>query len=89
MQRIYSPSYGNIFMDHFDRKVIYPFFKTFSLIYLRFIENIIFIWTGSNTDLGKFLNELNAKHPLIKFEQEILKEIISFPDTEIYIKNNK
>ena len=56
---------------------MYPFIKTFSLIYLRFIENIFFIWTGSKTDLRKFLKELNKRHPSIKFEYEI------------YIKNNK
>ena len=47
------------------------------------------MWTGSKTDLEKFLNELNGKHPSIKFEYEISKEGISFLDTEIYIKNNK
>ena len=89
MGTICAPSYANIFMDHFERKFIYPFIKTFSLIYFRFIDAIFFIWTGSKTDLDKFLNELNAKHPSIKFEYEISKERISFLDTEIYIKNNK
>ena len=31
------------------------FIKTFSLIYLRFIDDIIFILTGSKTDLKCFL----------------------------------
>ena len=48
-------------MDHFKRKFIYPFIKTSSLIYLRFIDDIFFIWAGSKRDLEKFLNELNAK----------------------------
>ena len=89
MGTICAPSYANIFMDHFERKFIYPFIKTFSLIYLRFIDDIFFKWTGSKTDLETFLNELSAKHPSIKFEYEISKERISFLDTEIYIKNNK
>ena len=89
MGTICAPSYGNIFMDHFERKFIYPFIKTFSLIYLRFIDDIFFIWTGSKTDLENFLNELNTKHPSIKFEYEISKERISFLDTEIYIKKGK
>ena len=76
-------------MDHFERKFIYPFIKTFLLIYLRFIDDIFFIWTGSKTDLEKFLNELNTNHSSIKFENEIAKERISFLDTEIYIKNSK
>ena len=48
-----------------------------------------FIWTGSKTDLEKFLNALNTKHPSIKFKYEISKERISFLATEIYIKSNK
>ena len=76
-------------MDYFERKFIYPFIKTFPLIYLRFIDDIFLIWTGSKTNLEKILNELNAKHPSIKFEYKILKERISFLDTKIYIKNNK
>ena len=59
-----------------------------SLIYLRFIDDIYFIWTGSKTDLEKNLNELNTKHPSIKFEYKTSKERISFLDTKIYIKNN-
>ena len=43
MGTICAPSYANIFMDHFERKFIYPFIKTFSLIYLRFIDDILFM----------------------------------------------
>ena len=89
MRTLCTPSYANIFMDHFERKFIYPFIKTFLLIYLRFIDDIFFMWTGSKSDLEKVLNELTTKHPSIKFEYEISKERISFLDTEINIKNNK
>ena len=84
---ICAPSYTNIFMNHFERKFIYWFIKTFSLIYL-FIDNI-FLYGKAVTDAENFLNKLNTKHPSIKFEYEISKERISFLDTEIYIKNNK
>ena len=33
--------------------------KIFLLVYLRFIDDVFFIWTGSKTDLENFLNELN------------------------------
>ena len=86
---ICAASYANIFMDLFERKFIYPFIKTFLLVYLRFIDDIFFISTCSKTDLEKILNVLNAKHPTIKLEYEISKERISLLDTQIYIKNNK
>ena len=57
-------------------------------MYLRFIDDIFFISTGSKTE--KCLNELNTKHPSIKFEYEISKERTSFLDPEIYtLKSNK
>ena len=42
METIYAPSYTNIFMDHLERKFMYPFIKAFSLIYLWFIDDIFF-----------------------------------------------
>ena len=68
MGTICAPSYANILMDHFEIKFIYPSIKTFSLIYLRFIDNIFFIWRTIRTDLVKISNDLNTKHPSIKFE---------------------
>ena len=80
---------GSIFMDYFEKELISPFIKGFSLIYLRFIDKIFFIWTGNKKDLMKFLNELNTKHKSIRFEYQISKTRITLLDTEIYIKNNK
>ena len=58
-------------MDHFEKKLTYPFIKGFSLIYLRFIDYKFLIWTGKKKDLVKFLNELNTKQKSIKFEYQI------------------
>ena len=66
-----APSYINMFTDYFERKITYPFIKGFSLIYVRFIEDIFFTLTGNKKDLMKFLNELNTKHQSIKFEYQI------------------
>ena len=76
-------------MDHFEKNLIYPFIKGFSLIYLRFIDDIFFIWPGNKKDLMKFLNELYTKEESSKFEYQISKTSITFLDTEVYIKNNK
>ena len=89
MGTICALSYANIFMDHFEKKLIYPFIKGFLFIYLRFIDDLFFIWTGNKKDLMKFLNELNTKHESIKFEYQISKTSITFLDTKVYIKNSK
>ena len=89
MGTIFAPAYGNIFMDHFEGKYIYPFLEGLSLSYLRFIDDIFFIWTGSKDQLITFLNDLNRKHNSIKFEYKISQPSILFLGTEIYIRNNK
>ena len=50
------------------KKLIFPFIKKFSLICLRFLDDIFFIWTGSKPKLENFLKELNVKHQSTKFE---------------------
>ena len=76
-------------MDHFKKRLIYSFIKGFSLIYLRFINDIFFIWTDNEKNLIKFLNELNTKPESIISEYQISKTSITFIDTEVYIKNSK
>ena len=61
MRTICEPTYYNIFMDHFERKHIYPFSERLSLNELRFIADMFLIWTGSKDQLIKFFNDLNAK----------------------------
>ena len=86
---IFAPPNANIFMDQFHRKYISPFLQELSSIYLSFIDDILFVRTGSKEQLIWNLDELNAKHDSIKFEHQISKTSISFLDTEMYIKNNK
>ena len=48
------------------------------------------IWTKSEKDIIKFLNELNTKHTSIKFEFKYSRQQIEFLDALVYIDyNNK
>ena len=69
-------------MDHFEKKTFIPIIKWFFIIYLRFTNDIFFIWTGNKKDLKKFLNELNIKHESIKFEYLISRTSITFLNTK-------
>ena len=40
-------TYTNIFMDIFEETHIYPLIKQKMKFYLRYIDDIFFIWTGS------------------------------------------
>lgn len=69
-ETICTPSYCNIFVGHSERKHMYPFIKSFSSVYLRFVDEI-FSWSGNKKNGIKFLNEFNAKQECIKFEYQI------------------
>ena len=89
MGTICALSYANILMEHLEGKFIYPPIKTFLLIYLRFIDDIFFLWTGSQKDLENLLKKFNAERSSIKFKCKVSKEIIFFLDTKIYVRNKK
>ena len=42
-----TPSYANIFMEHFTKKCVNPSIQATSVVYLRFINDILFEWICS------------------------------------------
>ena len=47
-------------------------------LWLRYIDDILFIWTHGEKRVQTFLENLNKFHPNIKFTHESSKENISF-----------
>ena len=88
MGTICAPAYANIFMAQFEKQHIYPYVKNKSILYLRYIDDIFMIWTGTKQELLIFLEELNSIHKMIKFEHNISNSNISFLDTLIYKDKN-
>ena len=88
MGTICAPSYANTFMSEFEEKYIYPLIKNKSVIYLRYTGGIFMVWIKSESELRKFMNEINQKHQSIKFDFKFSKENIEFLDTLVYIDIN-
>ena len=63
-----APSYANIFMGMFEERYIYPLIEKISNFYVRFIDDIFLIWTGTTDQLMKFKQQINEVHPSIKFD---------------------
>ena len=63
-----APSYANIFMGMLEERYIYPLIKKISYFYLRYIDDIFLIWTGTTDQLMKFKQQINEVHPSIKFD---------------------
>ena len=66
-----------------------PRIKHKHVAYYRFIDDIFFIWTGSEAELLKFFYEINSVHDTIKFNCNHSNNSINFLDTTVYISQNK
>ena len=74
MGAICAPFYANIFMASFESKFIFPTKKEKVIKFLRFIDHLFMIWTDTEEELLKFINELNQKHKTIKFDFKYSKK---------------
>ena len=66
-----APSYASLFMGMFEGKFIYPQISSKTRIFMRFIDDIFFVWKDYERDLEKFIKEINKVHPHIKFDYTI------------------
>ena len=58
-------------------------------MYVRYIDDIFFIWHGSERDLKEFLEVINTVHPTIKFDHKYSRTRIEFLDTLVQLINGK
>ena len=84
-----APSYANIFMGKFGETFIYPFITNLHKLYLRYIDDIFIIWTGTTQQFIDFIGKLYHKHPSIKFEYHISNKAVDFLDTTVYRVSQK
>ena len=84
MDTICAPAYANIFMVQFEAKHIYPWIHGKALLFLRYIDDIFMICNRTPEELILFIDELNKKHKIIKFDYKISTKQIQFMDTMVY-----
>ena len=72
-----APSYANLFMDRLERAFLAQE-PTLPLVWKRYIDDILCIWTGSRSQLDGFLDRLNKVHPSIKFTWSISDTQVQF-----------
>ena len=84
-----APTYASLFMGLFEQVHIMPKIKDFILIYVRYIDDIFFIWKGTEQELLEFFAGVNEIHPTIKFDYEFSKTSVNFLDTKISLSGGK
>ena len=78
----FAPPYACIFMDRVETE----FLSKESLqpwVWLRYIDDIFFVWTHGESELESFLERLNGFHPSLRFTHESSRDKISFLDVTI------
>ncbi|CAJ0953613.1 unnamed protein product [Ranitomeya imitator] len=80
-----APAYANAYMNSFEETFVYTDdrYKQHVKHYLRYIDDIFFIWTGPADILQTFHQTLNSIYPELQFTIQYDTNRISFLDTLI------
>ena len=78
----FAPSYACIYMYEVEQKFLETQSKK-PLIWLRYIDDIFFIWTHCEQELERFLKDLNNFTPNLSFTHEASKNCIPFLDLKV------
>ena len=81
-----APSYANLFMDRMERRLLSQA-QVKPYIWLRYIDDVFMVWTGTELELEEFLNYINEAHDTIKFTWDWSRERINYLDVQV-INNN-
>ena len=73
----FAPPNACIFMDRVEREFLEAE-DTKPWVWLRYIDDIFFIWAEGENKLESFLQHLNTFHPNLKFTHEKSKTSINF-----------
>ena len=83
-----APAYANIFMHYFETKHL-PNAPVKPILWKRYIDDIIALFTCTYDEIKDFENWINNLHPTIKFTLNIDPKGVSFLDTFLNIENNQ
>ena len=82
----FAPPYACIFINEMETS----FFRTQQLqpfIWLRYIDDIFFLWTHGEEQLDLFLKDLNEFHPNLKFTYQTSQNSVDFLDLHVSLKD--
>lgn len=83
MGKRFAPAYANIFMACWEEEALAKCKKK-PVSYLRYLDDIWGIWTGSMEEFKEFVQTLNAHNSSIKLKTQISENSIDFLDTTVF-----
>ena len=78
----FAPAYANLFMTRVEERLVDSSAEK-PLVWMRYIDDVFFIWTHGEAKLQVFIDHLNSSHETIKFTSEHSKDSISFLDVKV------
>eukprot|EP00061_Rhincodon_typus_P007943 g30119.t1 len=86
MGTTFAPQYANIFMHKFKQN-LFTVQNLQPMLYTRYINNIVFLWTHDKESLKQLHCDINKFYPTIRLTVDYSSESVSFMDTHISIKD--
>ena len=83
----FVPPYTCLFMDKIET-AFFEIQQLQPLVWVRYIDNVYFIWTHGDQKLQTFLRSLNEFNTDMKFTYESSKESIAFIDPKVSVKSS-
>ena len=84
----FAPAYANLFMTRLEERLLEAS-PDKPLIWMRFIDDVFFIWMHGEEKLKSFINHLNSSHETIKFTSEQSRDSISFLDVQVSMREGE
>uniref|UniRef100_A0A803KCG6 Reverse transcriptase domain-containing protein n=1 Tax=Xenopus tropicalis TaxID=8364 RepID=A0A803KCG6_XENTR len=84
-----APTYANLFLGKWEQDVVFgddlSFFTNYIPLWIRYIDDILFLWEGPLNLLNDFITILNTNSLNIRLTQNISQNMVSFLDLTIGI----
>ena len=82
-----APTFACIFMGWLETRLLAAWTGTAVHLWRRFIDDIFFVWKGSEEELKEFMVHCNSFHPTIKFtfDYNLETRSVDFLDIHIWI----
>lgn len=83
MGKRFAPSYANIYMANWESGALQKC-ELKPLCYLRYLDDIWGVWTGTLKQFDQFIGILNSHDASIKLKAEVNRDSIQFLDTTVF-----
>ena len=79
-----APPFANLFLASLEERALESWQGTAPKAWLRFLDDVLMLWTGGREQLAEFLDHLNSQVSSIKFTLQYSMEKATFLDLDIY-----